>query len=125
MSKNVVGHLRRCMYGTRDAGALWEGTYRSQLEAMGFQCGRASPCCFFNEKTGVSIVVHGDDLTALGCKQALDQYEKDLAAAFEIKIRGRLAEPLKTIRRSASLIVLSVSRTRGSNMKPTPGTPNS
>ena len=32
LSSKIVGHLRRCMYGTRDAASLWETTYRTQLE---------------------------------------------------------------------------------------------
>ena len=36
----------RCVYGTRDAGALWEDTYRDALEATGFMSGVASPCIF-------------------------------------------------------------------------------
>ena len=40
----------------------------------------------------MSIVVHGDDFTALGDKANLDRYEKELAKAFELKIRGRLGE---------------------------------
>ena len=31
-----VAHLLRCVYGTRDAGLLWEDTYSQCLEAMGF-----------------------------------------------------------------------------------------
>ena len=27
LHKNTLGELRRCIYGTRDAGALWEATY--------------------------------------------------------------------------------------------------
>ena len=41
-----VGHQVRCVYGTRDAGAIWEDTYRNALESMGFTSGRSSPCVF-------------------------------------------------------------------------------
>ena len=80
------------MYGTRDAGSIWEDTYAAQLETMGFIRGRASPCCFYNPDSKVSIVVHGDDFTALGTRDALDHYESQLMAAFDLKIRGRLFE---------------------------------
>ena len=36
--------------------------------------------------------MHGDDFTALGEKSSLDKYERELAKAFELKIRGRLGE---------------------------------
>ena len=42
----------RCVYGTRDAGMIWEETYRAALEGMGFIAGKASPCCFYHEAEG-------------------------------------------------------------------------
>ena len=61
-----VAHLRRCAYGTRDAGALWEEHYASVLTNLGFIRGRASPTCFFHPTKRISVVVHGDDFVALG-----------------------------------------------------------
>ena len=89
---NAVGKLVRCAYGTRDAGAIWEDTYRGALEDMGFQSGVASPCCFFHPGRNISLVVHGDDFTSLGIGGDLDWLEKELALHFELKIRGRIGE---------------------------------
>ena len=47
LGKGVVGKLVRCMYGTRDAGALWEWTYTQTLLKMGFAQGKSNPCCCF------------------------------------------------------------------------------
>ena len=80
------------MYGTRDAGSIWEDVYRGALEAMGFTSGVASPWCFVNTKRNISVVVHGDDFTALGTDQDLDWYESELAKHFENQIRDRLGE---------------------------------
>ena len=68
LPKDTVGKLERCMYGTRDAGAIWESCY------VGFVQGSASPCCFWHPEWHVSVVVHGDDFTALGTDAALDKY---------------------------------------------------
>ena len=92
LPSHLVAKQIRCVYGTRDAGAIWEDVYRGALEAMGFTSGVASPCCFVHEERGLSVVVHGDDFTALGDDQQLDWYETQLAQHFEIKIRGRLGE---------------------------------
>ena len=62
MPKDVVARLDRCMYGTRDAGAIWEQCYADALVAMGFEQGKASPCCFAHPKWNVQVVVHGDVL---------------------------------------------------------------
>ena len=89
---NYVGKLVRCAYGTRDAGAIWEDTYRGALEQMGFVSGIASPCCFFHPDRQLHLVVHGDDFTSLGIQADLDWMETELAKHFELKIRGRLGE---------------------------------
>ena len=83
------------MYGTRDAGAIWEATFTAKLVEMGFKQGAASPVCFFHERWGISLVVHGDDFTALGTDSALDKYEREIQKAFEVELRGRLGEEEK------------------------------
>ena len=85
-------HLKRCVYGTRDAGLLWESCYTQVLTAMGFIRGQANPCCFKHPSSGLTLVVHGDDFTCVGSSEHLSWYETQLAKAFEIKIRGRMGE---------------------------------
>ena len=43
-----IAHLKRCVYGTRDVGAIWEDCYASALVELGFVRGTASPCCFWH-----------------------------------------------------------------------------
>ena len=101
LPKDVVGKLERCMYGTRDAGAIWETCYVDCLVGLGFVQGVGSPCCFWHPTWEISVVVHGDDFSALGTDEMLDKYEAGLRKSFECKMRGRLgSEPddLKEIR---------------------------
>ena len=101
LGKGVVARLDKCMYGTRDAGAIWESVYCSALVKIGFTQGTASPCCFFHEEWGVAVVVHGDDFTALGTAPALDLYEAAMQSSFDVKLKGRLgheAADLKEMR---------------------------
>ena len=90
VSKKYVGKLVRCMYGTRDAGAIWESCYTSALVKIGFIQGGASPCCFYHPIWQVNVVVHGDDFTALGTPEELTMYEKGMQEVFECKLKGRL-----------------------------------
>ena len=85
LPKSLLAKQMKCVYGTRDAGMIWEETYRAALEQMGFTAGRASPCCFVHKDRGLHLVVHGDDLTALGLQPDLDWYETELAKSFELK----------------------------------------
>ena len=90
LGKGVVGKLVRCMYGTRDAGAIWENCYATCLTGIGFTQGIASPCCFVHPEWQVSVVVHGDDFTALGSPDALNKFEEGMQKSFECKLKGRL-----------------------------------
>ena len=92
LPSNVVGKLVKCMYGCRDSGAIWEHCYADALTELGFLQGKASPCAFYHPVLEISVVVHGDDFTALGTKANLDKYEEGLKKAFDLKIRGRLGE---------------------------------
>ena len=42
LGKRSVAHLVRCVYGTRDAGLIWEDCYATSLVAMGFRRGIAN-----------------------------------------------------------------------------------
>ena len=72
LPSHFVAKQVRCVYSTRDAGAIWEDTYRETLESSGFVSGVASPCCFFHPQRCPSTVVHGDDITTLGEDAKLD-----------------------------------------------------
>ena len=85
MPKTMVGKLVRCMYGTRDAGAIWESCYTKCLDDLGFKQGVASPCCFRHEAWDVSIVVHGDDFTALGTPEGLNLYEAGMESPLSAR----------------------------------------
>ena len=90
---------------------IWEETYRSCLEELGFQSGRASPCCFWHPEWDVSLVVHGDDFASLGLDEGLDKLEEGLKTKFEIKVRGRMGEhhELKEMRILNRVVTLSES----------------
>ena len=57
---------------------------------MGFEQGVASPCCFYHPVWRVSLVVHGDDFTALGTDPSLQKFEDGMAKFFEVKLKGRI-----------------------------------
>ena len=107
LPSNLVGELVRCAYGTRDAGAIWEDTYRGALEEMGFPSGIASPCCFHHPSRNLHLVVHGDDFTTMGVKADIDWFEKTLADHSVLKIRGRLGDNSTGLSKSKFLIELS------------------
>ena len=92
LPSKLVAKQIRCVYGTRDAGKIWESCYTEALVDMGFVQGSGSPCCFHHPARGLHCVVHGDDFTCMGLGADLDFYESELSKRFDIKVRGRLGE---------------------------------
>ena len=74
----MVARQVRCVYGTKDAGKIWEDAYTQLLSNMGFVAGAAKPCISYHKAKGTFIVVHGGDFTALGNDDVLDWYENTL-----------------------------------------------
>ena len=56
----------------RKAAAGWEEDYAKRLQGEGFRRGRGAPTVFWNEKTAVRVVVHGDDFTFAGVRKELE-----------------------------------------------------
>ena len=86
----TCGLLQFWLYGMRPASHGWEAEYTRQLEAIGFDAGAASPCCFYRKRDDVACVVHGDDFTFEGEPSALKRIAEDLAKVWLVKIRGIL-----------------------------------
>ena len=72
----------------RKAAAGWEDNYAGKLESAGFRRGIGAPTVFFDPKTGVRVVVHGDDFTFAGVKSELVKIRRRMAEWYEIKDRG-------------------------------------
>ena len=92
LPKHFVAKQTRCVYGTRDAGMIWEQCYRDALESNGCSSGVSNPCLFRHIDRDMSVVVHGDDFTAMGTDADLDWYTSELQKVFEIKVRGHIGE---------------------------------
>ena len=90
METGKCGRLNKSMYGTRDAAQNWEEHYtKIHLEA-GFNQGKSSTCVFRHEKRNLTVVIHGDDFTALGRDEDLDWYREMIRSKMSTKVKGRL-----------------------------------
>ena len=66
-----VGKLRKAMYGTRDAPAVWQKLVRKTLVDLGFQPSRTSACVYFHRELQICIVAHVEDFLCTGPKVQL------------------------------------------------------
>ena len=80
MGRDVVGRLKRSMYGTQDAPAVWQRVVGQMLRDRGFLPSRTLACMYYNVETGLNIVAHVDDLLVVGektqCEALLKGSEK-------------------------------------------------
>ena len=91
--------LKKWLYGMRKAAAGWEEDYAKRLEDVGFRRGRGAPTVFYNEKTQVRIVVHGDDFTFSGVKAELLKMRSTMEKWYDIKNRGMMGSDVDDIKK--------------------------
>ena len=83
----MCGRLMMSMYGTRDAAINWAAEYTETLLQEGFLRGRANTCLFYNPKTDVAVMVHGDDFVAVGDTKGLAGIRKALEGKYKLKVQ--------------------------------------
>ena len=69
---SMLGILRLCLYGTRDAALNWQQTLSNHLEEAGFKRGIGHPSVFYHPKKDIWTLVHGDDCCSAGTSMSLD-----------------------------------------------------
>ena len=94
---DLVGKLRLCLYGTRDAAKGWQETLSSHLVSLGFVRGVGHPSVFHHPEKDLKTLVHGDDYVSSGYGSDLSWLEEELKKAYEIKTqRLGIGKNLKT-----------------------------
>ena len=68
--------------------AGWEEGYAKRMEGVGFGRGKGAPTVFYNSKTDVRVVVHGDDFIFSGTREELDNIRSKMEECRDIKDRG-------------------------------------
>ena len=64
--QGLCGRLNYPMNGARDAAPNWHNKFAGHLQSLGFVCGKASPCVFYQKRKGLRTLVHGDDQVTVG-----------------------------------------------------------
>ena len=79
-NEQMVGLLKRAMYGTRDALQCWQEHVKGLMEELGFAAGTANPCVYRHRTRNLVISVHVDEFICAGPRADLDWVRKELAA---------------------------------------------
>ena len=67
--------LKKSLYGTQDASAVWQHNYCKRFEAAGYTRGRSNGALLYNAEDDVCSMTHGDDFAVLGDDEGIDRYE--------------------------------------------------
>ena len=79
-----VGRLRKAMYGTRDAPAVWQRLVRKVMTEMGFEASRTTPCVYWHKRRQLRVVAHVDDFLVTGPKDELLRVRAELKRNYEV-----------------------------------------
>ena len=85
MHGEMIGKLKLCLYGMRDAAKGWQETLSAHLETIGFRRGRWHPFVFHHPERDIKTLVHGHDYVSAGRDESMDCMESELAKAYEIQ----------------------------------------
>ena len=92
LSGKIV-QLNKSLYGLRQASREWYALLKKCLLALGFEQCMADSCVFRLVEGGevvLLLVVHVDDIFAVGTKERCDQFGKDLGEYVPVKSLGEL-----------------------------------
>ncbi len=98
-----VARLKRWLCGMRPAAKAWEEDNAENLRALGYVRGQTASTVFREPVGDVSLVVRGDEFTALGPIEELNKLEANMKEWYEVKTRGKLGPRRATARKSRSL----------------------
>ena len=79
-----VGVLRKAMYGTRDAPAVWQRLVRRVMVELGFEFSRTAACVYVHRARGLRVVAHVDDFLVTGPKAELVELRRQLQEGYEV-----------------------------------------
>ena len=79
-----VGLLRKAMYGTRDAPAVWQRLVRKVLLEQGFESSRTTACLYRHPERHLKVIAHVDDFLVSGPRRELHTLRKDLQEGYEV-----------------------------------------
>jgi hypothetical protein len=83
--KDLVGHLKQSLYGTRDAAANFQKEVTKVMIAIGFKAGRYNPCTYHHSGRQLKCLVHGDDFVTVGDRADCEWLKGNLENRFELK----------------------------------------
>ena len=81
---NVIGKLKKALYGTRDAPQLWQKTLTAVLLKIGFKGIQLQPGFFVHGSRELVMVTHVDDFLIGGPPEELIWLTAELKKHFEI-----------------------------------------
>ena len=95
---------------------------KKKLEAEGFKRGTGAPTVFYNSKTAVRVVVHGDDFTFSGTKGELEKVRGKMDEWYDIKNLGTMGSGAGEIKEVTILGGRCGGRRKELSMRPTGST---
>ena len=88
MHGKMLGKLKPCLYGTRDAAKGWQETLSAHLRSLGFKKGKGHPCVFHHPSRDIKTLVHGDDYVSAGSDESMDWLEPNSPKPMKCRLRN-------------------------------------
>ena len=138
---SIVCHLKRALYGLRQAPRTWHMRLKKELEAIGYHASEADPALFIKHSTKygtIYLLVYVDDLlVAAQGTEAMKYAKTQLMELFDMRdlgearnylgmtiMRDRVAKTIKLAQESMTVNLLSKFNMENAKPKATPLSPS-
>ena len=91
---NVVGVLKKALYGTRDAPQIWQHHLRGTLLQAGFRQSMLQPSVYVHDDREIMMVIHVDDFLVAGTHESLAWVHHQLNRVYELKKQVISSDPV-------------------------------
>lgn len=103
-----VCHLKKSIYGLKQASRLWNMKLSNVLKEMGIQQSKTDPCIYYNTEKGIFIAVWVDDVILFTSQQTdVNELKGKLKLKLNMKDLGKASQCVGlNITRSQNMIML-------------------
>jgi hypothetical protein len=82
---DLIGRLKKAMYGTRDAPQIWGELVTEIMIELGFYESLLHPGLYYHASRGIRVMTHVDDFFCSGTQLELEWLANELEKKFELK----------------------------------------
>lgn len=92
--EHLVCHLKKTLYGLKQAGREWNECFDTFLKEFGLCRSKSDPCIYYHPKKTLYLGLYVDDMLIVGTSEAISVFKLKVMQKFQAKDLGEASEIL-------------------------------